>query len=199
MKKTLTFITVSLFLLSAACSKKNEDLPAPGGPGGPDIVLPTSGHLVCMGKDQNNHTDTMTFWHSTSGGQMTVFGREYLRAADEIRFTNNSNGTETIRRKEPYVHNYINYDMFGIQENPNPSTSEWPNNSYLWTMYQKDASVLNQFIIKRDATDKFKFTIESKAFPGYYLGVAKWKNATYPTTTYLVFTGTPVVWWFEQR
>jgi hypothetical protein len=202
MKKThalFPITIVSLFLLSAACKKSNEDLPAPGGPGGPDIVLPSSGHLVCMGIDRNGHMDTLTFWHSTSGGQMTLFGRQYLRAADEARFINNGDGTVNIKRKEPYVHNNINYDKFGIQENPNPSTSDWPDNKYLWTMYQKDASVLNNFIIKRDPNDKFKFTIESRAYPGYFLGVAKWKNATYPTSDHLVFTTKQVMWWFEQR
>jgi hypothetical protein len=190
----LSFILVSLVLLSASCKKEKEDQPD-----GPDVTLPVSGHLVCIGKDSDNHLDTLTFWHSTSGREMSEFYREHLRPADEIRFTTNGSGTVNIRRKEPYVHNNINYDKFGIEENTNPVLSSFPNNSYLWTMYQKDETVLNTFIINRDKNDLYKFTIESKAFPGNYLGVEKWKNATYPTTDRLVFTTKPVIWWFEQR
>jgi hypothetical protein len=197
-KQSLYLITIlSLYLFSASCKKDKEDQPGPGG--GPNVVLPISGHLVCIGKDSDNHLDTLTFWHSTSGREMVEFYREYLRAADEIRFTVNGNGTVNIRRKEPYVHNSINYDKFGIEENKNPGSSSFPDNSYLWTMYQKDETVLNSFIINRDKNDLYKFTIESKAFPGYFLGVEKWKNATFPTTDRLVFTTKQIVWWFEQR
>src|ERR1700754_3792659 len=136
MKKTLSLLPVCIFLLSATCKKSGEDLPDPGG-NGPDMELPNNGFLVCMGKDPDNHSDTMTFYFSTSGRQMTVFGRQFLRNADEVFFTNNSDGTVNIKRKEAYIHNYVSYDRFGIEENKNPSVSEWPSNSYLWTMFQK--------------------------------------------------------------
>ncbi|MBN8786539.1 MAG: hypothetical protein J0I84_05570 [Terrimonas sp.] len=197
MKKILSLLSVCIFLLSASCKKSNEDLPAPEDPRGPNVVLPNSGYLVCFGKDMNNQKDTMTFYFSTSGQEMTIFGRPFLRPADEISFTNNSDGTVNIRRKTAHVHNGVSYDMFGIEENKNPDFSSFPKNKYLWTFFQKDESVTNHFIIKRDAGDLLKFTIESKAFPGYFLSVAKWEHATYPTTTRLVFTTTPVVFWFE--
>ena len=192
----LTITIVFLFLLFASCKKEKEDLP---GPGGPNVILPASGHLVCIGRDRDNQMDTLTFLHSTNGREMTEFYREFLRPADEVRFVATGNGTVRIRRKEPHVHDNFSYDKFGIEENKNPVFSSFPNNAYLWTMYQKDESVLNTFIINRDPSDMKKFTIESKAFPGYFMGVEKWKNAVYPTTDRLVFTTKPVVWWFEQR
>ena len=190
----LPITIVSLFLLFASCKKGNVP-----GPVDPNVTLPTSGHLVCIGRDRDNQMDTLTFWHTTIAREMTEFYREFLRPADEIRFIPNGNGTVRIRRKEPHVHDNFNYDKFGIEENTNAVFSSFPNNKYLWTMYQKDESVLNTFIINRDPGDMKKFTIESKAFPGYYMGVEKWKNAVYPTTDRLVFTTKPVTWWFEQR
>ncbi|MBL7735954.1 MAG: hypothetical protein JNL51_10870 [Chitinophagaceae bacterium] len=197
MKKTLFLLPICIFLLSASCKKSNEDLPDPGGPRGPNVLLPNSGYLVCFGKDMNNHKDTMTFYFSLSGQEMTLFGRPFLRTDDEIMFTNNSDRSVNIRRKTAHVHNGVSYDMFGIEENKNPAFSSFPKNKYLWTFFQKDESVTNHFVIKRDEGDKLKFTIESKAFPGYFLGVAKWEHATYPSTDRLVFTTTPVVFWFE--
>lgn len=79
MKKTFFLLSVWIFLLSASCKKSNEDLPAPGDPRGPNVVLPNSGYLVCFGKDMNNQKDTMTFYFSTSGQEMTIFGRPFLR------------------------------------------------------------------------------------------------------------------------
>lgn len=198
MKKTLSLLPVCIFLLSATCKKSGEDLPAPGG-NGPDVLLPNNGFLVCMGKDRDNHKDTMTFYFSTSGQEMTIFGRQWLRNSDEIHFTTNGDGTVNIRKRTPHVHNGVSYEMFGIEVNKSPDFSSFPGNKYLWTLFQKDESVTNHFIIKRDAGDRYKFTIESKAFPGYFLGVAQWKNATYPTTDRLVFTTTPVVFWFENK
>jgi hypothetical protein len=198
-KAQFLFLTTILFsfLLSTGCNKGKEGLP--GDPDGPDVVLPTSGHLVCIGKGRQGYMDTLTFWHSTIGSDMDMFLRQSLRPADEIRFTANGDGTVTIRRKEPHVQNNINYDKFGIEVNGNPVFSSFPDNAYLWTMYHQVESVLNHFVIKRDQNDIYKFTIESKAFPGYFLGVEKWKNAAYPTTDRLVFTTTGVTWWFEQR
>jgi hypothetical protein len=196
-KYSLLAITiVSFILFSGTCKKDNDDLPAPGGP---SVTPPISGHLVCIGKDWDNHADTLNFWFTTSGREMAVFARQDLRPPDEIRFVTSGNGTVNIRRKEPYVHNNINYDMFGIEKNDNPVFSEFPDNSYLWTFFQKDQTILNVFTINRDKNDLYKFTIESKAFPGYYLGVEKWKNATRSITNRLVFTTKPVTWWFEQR
>lgn len=197
MKKSLAFIALSLFLLSATCSKKNSDVP--GGPGGPNVLLPNSGFLVCMGINSQGHHDTLTFYFQASGNEMSPYTHQFLENDNEIRFDNNSDNTVNIRRKKPYEQNGHGFDMFGIQENKSPSGSIFPDHPYLWTMFQKDESILNHFIVKRNDSDKTKFTIESKAFPGYYLGVAKWKNATYPTTSRFVFTTKPVEFWFIQK
>jgi hypothetical protein len=198
MKKIFLLLPVSIFLLSGTCKKSNDDVPGNNG-GGPDVTLPTSGYLLTMGKDSDNHTDTMTFWFSTNGQEMTEYGHQYLRSSDEIAMTSNGNGTMTVKKMVPYVHNNKNYQCFGIVENKNPDFSSFPQNSYLYTMFHETESELTQFIIKRTDGDKKKFTIESKAFPGYYLGCAKWKNATYATTDRLVFTTVAHEFWFVAK
>lgn len=195
MNRNFSLLAVSLFLLSAACKK---DSPGTDG-NGPDVVLPTDGFLVTMGKNKDNHMDTLAFWFSTNGQELTVYDYGYGRPQDEISMNPNSNNTVTIQKKVPYMHNNKPYKWFGIDENKNPDFSSFPLNQYLFDMFHEAESAKTQFIIKRKDGDMEKFTIESKAFPGYYLGCAKWKNATYPTETRLVFTTKAQEFWFMQK
>src|ERR1044071_6327251 len=97
MKKMFFLLPVSLFLLSGTCKKSNEDVPGNNG-GGPDVTLINNGYLLTIGKDLDNHDDTLTFWFSTSGQELTLYGHQYLRSSDEISLTSNSNGTMTISK-----------------------------------------------------------------------------------------------------
>ena len=191
----LTVFIVCQFFLAGSCKKDNADVPAPG----PDVILPNSGFLSTMGIGHSGQTDTLTYWFSTGGDEMTTYGKGFQKSDDELSFINNGNGTVTIKRKGSYVHNNITYKMFGVQPNPSPSISDWPNNPYLYHFFYENPSDKTQFIIKRTDADINKFTIESKAYPGYFLGTAKWKNATYPTETRLVFTSKKQLFFFMQN
>jgi hypothetical protein len=197
MKRIFSVLVVSTICFSfMAATCKKDDVTSPGT--GPDVLLPNSGFLCTMGIDLAGHTDTLTFWFSTSGQEMTLYGKGLQRADDEINLTSNGNGTMTVNRKGSYVHNGITYKIFGIQPNPNISTSTFPN-PYLYDFFNASPSAETQFIIKRIDGDKTKFTIESKAYPGNFLGAAKWKNATYPIENRLVFTGKQQVFFFMQN
>lgn len=202
MKKTFSLLpvfAVSLFLLSATCKKEDAQLPDPGGPGGPNVLLPTSGYLLTMGRNADNHSDTMTYYFHSSLQELTVYGHQFLRDQDEVSFENNSNGTVSIKKKIPHVSGNKNYQYFGIEENTSPSSSIFPLNKYLFDFFHEQPSILTQFIIHRKDGERTKFTIESKAYPGYYLGCAKWQHATYPTTERFVFTTTPAEFWFTKK
>ena len=193
-KKFIAFL-ICLPLLTIMCTKQSPS----NDNDGPDVVLHTSGYLCTMGKNGFNHQDTLTFWFSASGQDMSVFGREYLRPEDEISLTVNSNNTMTIKKRIPYVQQNKPFQWLGIRANANPDFSSFPDNEYLFTLFHETESELTQFHIKRSQGDMNKFTIESKAYPGYYLGVAKWEDATYPTEDRLVFTTIAKEFWFEQR
>jgi hypothetical protein len=191
----LTVSTVSLFLLSSTCKKDTPDTPG----GGPGATFRTSGYLVTMGINRQGNNDTLIFWFTTGGDFLTTYGFGYGRPEDELAMTVNSNNTMTIQKKVPHVYNNKSYKWFGIEENTNPALSPFPNNSYLFDMFHEEESAKTQFIIKRKDGDMEKFTIESKAYPGYFLGSAKWKNAVYPTETRLVFTTKAQEFWFMEN
>jgi hypothetical protein len=200
MKSTFSFLPlalVSMFLMSGMCKKSGSG--DPDGPDGPDVTFPTTGHLVTMGRNADNHIDTITFYLTTLAWDLTVYNHPFLRADDEVTLRPNGNGTMTIIRRTPHMHQNIPYKWFGIEENISPDFSQFPNNKYLFEFFHPSESILTQFVIKRSEDDMYKFTIESKAYPGYYLGCAKWKNAVYPTTNRLVFTTSPAIWWLVQK
>jgi hypothetical protein len=189
----LTVSTVSIFLLSSTCKKDSPDS------NGPDVVLPTSGFLVTMGINREGYSDTLTYLHSTIGQELTMYGYGLQRPDDEIRLINYGDGTMAIERKVPYIQNSKPYNKFGVEENTSPVFSSFPDHKYLFYFYHEQHSVLTRFTIKRKDGDMEKFTIESKAYPGYFLGCAKWKNAVYPTQTRLVLTTKAQEFWFIQR
>lgn len=194
MKKFLSLSIVSLFLLSATCKKTNEDVPAPGG-GGPNVTLPTSGFLCTNGKTYIGNV--VNFYFTTLAWNLTSYTKTPDHQGDEVSFVMNSNNTVSIKRNKPHVSNGITYQWFAIEENSYPSGSGFPNNLYLWDI-QDEQSELTQFVIKRKDGDNLKFTIESKKYPGYYLGVGKRKNAVQDVDDNLTFTTSPKEWWFEK-
>ena len=191
----LSVSTVSLFLLSSTCKKDTPDTPG----NDPSVTYRTSGYLVTMGINRQGSKDTLIFWFTTNGDQLTGYGYGYGKPEDEIMMTANGNGTMTIKKKLPYKYNNKEYKWFAIEPNTNPGLSPFPNNSYLFDMFHEAETAETQFIIKRKEGDMEKFTIESKAYPGYYLGCAKWKNAVYPTETRLVFTNKAQEFWFMEK
>jgi hypothetical protein len=105
-----------------------------------------------------------------------------------VSFITHGNGTVSIKMKVPYVYQNKDYSYLGIHVNPNPLVSPFPH-PYLYFLAPVDYDISeSQFVIKRNATDGTKFTIESKKYPGNYLGVAKWKNTVQPVQSRLVYT-----------
>lgn len=189
-KTSLLLVSLSAIILS--CKKEGgEDATATG----PGIAYVTDGFLCTMGKNTQGQPDTLVFYFSTNGQQMTVYSRGFPRPQDAVKLISNGNNTLSIEKKIPYVHNNKSYSNFGIIKS-NPATSPFPSHPYLFYMFHADPSDETQFIIKRNDTDGEKFTIESKAYPGYYLGVAKWANATEPTEDRLVFTSSKKEFFF---
>lgn len=181
-------LVVSFFLLTS-CKKEDGES---GGPTGPNITYVTDGVLCTMGVNHLGVTDTLSYRYSGID-QITVYNKGFTKDGDEVRFTNNSNGTVSIEKKGPYVHNNKNYIYFGIQNNGN---SLFPTHTHSFSSLRDVKSAETEFIIKRNAGDSKKFTIESKAYSGQFLGTAKWRNATYPNESYLVFTSKPQEFFF---
>ena len=197
MKRTcflfLSFFNISLFLVS--CKKDTADN---GSDNGVDIVLEGSGFLCTIGVGRSGHSDTLTYYLRTGAGEEMVGYLKNAQVAEQhVSFEKRSNTTIAIKRSIPYhsVNRYLTY--FGTQINPNPAISSFPND-YLFTHYETTTEETS-FIVKRSSTDIHKFTIESNSHPGNFLGVARWKNATYPTEANLVFTSDKREFFFMQQ
>lgn len=187
MKKIFSNISLLAILFSAivSCKKEAED----NGTGqGPDITYITSGFLCTMGSSANSSTTLAYYFDLGSGDQMWGYVSGNQRAIDEVGMTNNSNGTVTIKKKIPYQHNGKSYSYFAIEKNASPGISPFPNNPYLFSFLRENESAETEFVIQRNATDGTRFTIESKKYPGYYLGTAKWANSLSSIQGRLVFT-----------
>lgn len=185
-----TAIFVTLFFL-ASCKKEQG---GNAGGSGPNITYATDGVLCTMGINQFGIEDTLSYRYSGIDN-VTIYSKGFTKPGDEIRFTNNSNNTSAIEKKEPYKNNNKNYFYFAIQLNNGPNPL-FPNHAYTFPFLRDAKSAETEFIIKRSAGDGKKFTIESKAYPGQFLGTAKWRNATYPNESYLVFTTEPQEFFF---
>jgi hypothetical protein len=187
---SMTALVVSLFLLTSCKKEQGES----GGPTGPNITYVTDGVLCTMGVNQYGVEDTLSYRYSGIDN-ITIYSKGFTKPGDEIRFTNNSNNTVSVEKKEPYTSNNKSYFYFAIQTNNGPNPL-FPNHAYTFPALRDVKSVETEFVIKRNAGDSKKFTIESKAYPGQFLGTAKWRNATYPNESYLVFTTEPQEFFF---
>lgn len=187
MNKILFNVSLSVIIFSTLPSCKKDaggENPSPG----PDITYITSGMLCTMGSSANSSTVLAYYFDLGTGDQMWGYVSGNQRAIDEVGITNNSNGTVTIKKKIPYQHNGKSYSYFAIEKNASPGISPFPNNPYLFSFLRENESAETEFVIQRNATDGTKFTIESKKYPGYYLGTAKWANSLSSIQGRLVFT-----------
>jgi hypothetical protein len=180
----LLFLSI-ISLLASSCKKQGT---ADIDPHGPDVLLRTEGFLCTMGISRLGNTDTLTFYFTTAGHEMDGYLAGFTRPEDEVNIISNGNNTVSVKKRIPYVSGGKPYNYFGIKENTNPVFSSFPDNAYLFYFFYESPSSETEFIVKRSATDNNKFTIESKSHPGYFLGTAKWHNATYPTEANLVFS-----------
>ncbi len=187
MKKAFLNISLSIIIFSTIISCKKEA--GDNGTGqGPDITYVTSGLLCTKGSGTNNSTILSYYFDLGSGDQMWGYVSGNGRPEDEVGLTTNSNGTVTIKKKKAYQHNGKSYSYFAIEKNASPGISPFPSHSYLFSFLKETTSAETEFIIQRNAADGTKFTIESKKYPGYYLGTAKWVNSLSSTEGRLVFT-----------
>ena len=179
----LLFLSI-VSLLVSSCKKEST---AGTNPAGPDVLVRTEGFLCTMGIGRSGTTDTLTFYFTTAGQEISGYPAGFTRPEDKVNIINNGNSTVSIRKTIPYIYSGIPYNYFGIKANTNPSSSSFPDNDYLWYFFYDAASVETEFIVKRSTADNAKFSIESKKHPGYFLGTARQSAATYPTEARLVF------------
>jgi hypothetical protein len=179
----LLFLSIASLFVSS-CKKEST---ADNNGGGPDVLVRTEGFLCTMGIGRSGSTDTLTFYFTTGGQEIVGYLAGFTRPEDEINIINNGNNTVSIKKRIPYVSGGTSINYFAIKKNTSPIFSSFPDNEYLWYLYYQADSVETEFIVKRSAADNTKFTIESKSRPGYFLGTARQRNATYPTEARLVF------------
>ncbi|MEP6712219.1 MAG: hypothetical protein ABJA37_07385 [Ferruginibacter sp.] len=186
MKKIL-FRLLFLSVVSSLIFSCKKESTSGDDPHGPDVLLRTEGFLCTIGISRTGAPDTLTFYFGTNGENVSGYSYGYTRASDKVHISPSGDNSVSIIKNIPYVSGGKNYNYFGIKANSNPVFSSFPNNQYLYYLYA-EASTETEFVVKRDDLDNTKFTIESKSHPGYYLGTARWINATYPTEANLVFT-----------
>ena len=179
----LLFLSI-VSLLASSCKKEST---AATNPAGSDVLLVTEGFLCTMGIGRSGSTDTLTFYFTTAGHEISGYIAGATRPEDKINIINNGNNTVSIKKTIPYVSGGTSINYFAIKQNTSPVFSSFPDNAYLWYLYYQADSIETEFIVKRSAADNTKFTIESKNHPGYFLGTARQAQATYPTEACLVF------------
>lgn len=185
------FLLLTVATITTSCEKSGADDSTATGP---DITYVTDGVLCTMGINQFGYLDTLSYRYSGID-QITIYNKGFTKPGDEVRITNNSNNTASLEKKGPYVNNNKNYIYFAILPNNGPNPL-FPAHTHTFPALREIKSIETEFIIKRNAVDSKKFTIESKAYPGQFLGTAKWRNATYPNESYLVFTSKPQEFFF---
>jgi hypothetical protein len=196
MNKSVYFSFVVLFyasLLLVSCKKEVANEPS----NGPAITYPTSGFLCTA----SNHaalggSSTVMYFSSTNGQTAVGYLPGAGRPADEVSVVVNSNNTVSIQLKIPLRSGGRDYPYFRIQTNINPLVSSYPNNLYLFN-WSETKTTETEFILKRSDADKLKFTLESKAYPGYFLGTGRWKNSTSKNDDNLIFSSKQQLFFFQ--
>lgn len=197
MKKSiiLLFIPVSALLLFSSCKKEKagEDNEP-----GPDVTVPNSGFLCTIGVGESGAKDTLVY-NPWGGGPVAVYGQGYQDEDDELHITKNSNNTVALQRRIPLISGTgSEFKYFGSQRNASPAFSSFPQNEFLFYIYDVK-SAETEFILQRDTADMLKFSLECKSHPGYFLSTAKWRNAAYPTETHLVISRTRRLFFFRAN
>jgi hypothetical protein len=185
MKKIFPAMLSFLFgmsILSSSCKKEaGSDVI------GPDITYATSGFLCTIGIGRNYVIDTLVV-HPTNGFEaVREYGYGFTPSKDELNITNNSNGTVSLKLTTPDVSSTGTYTHIGLYGSNLPLGSA----TFYPIQFTKQATFETDLLIKRNAADGKKFSLESKAVRGYYLsaihpGVQYQPNST--TETKLVFS-----------
>lgn len=187
MKKILVQLSFLLTIFSTtitSCKKGGDDQAGQG----PDATYINNGVLCTVGTFVNSTIDTLAF--STVafivGRPMGGYAPGSHKPEDELTFISDGNGTVRIKLKIPYT------NAFGRVSNYlaiKPDSSAFPVNPYYLTLAPEGHNVSElQFVIKRNANDGRKFTIESKKYPGNLLNIAKHPGSPVSTKSQLVFT-----------
>jgi hypothetical protein len=188
-------VLISSSLLLGSCKKEVADDTG----NGPAITYPTSGFLCTASNHAALGGSSTVMYFSATGGQTAV---GYLsgagRPADEVSVVLNSNNTVSIQLKIPLRSGGRDYTHFRIQPNINPLVSSYPNNLYLFN-WSETKTTETEFILKRSDADKLKFTFESKAYPGYFLGTGRWKNSTSKNDDNLIFSSKQQLFFFKSN
>jgi len=198
MKQSLfktSLLLVSLSAITLSCKKDGEQITTGNGP---DITYATDGVLCTMGTSYNSSFDTLRYWTATNG--QTVQGYIYGSATkkDEVFIVNNSNGSVTVKLKEPLVSGGRSYLYFRSQPNISPSSSSFPEHAYLFNWSETETSE-TEFIMKRSDADKTKFTLECKNAPGNFLGTKKWRNSVQTIEGKMVFSSKKQEFFFMAK
>lgn len=190
----LLFFCTSILFLSS-CKKENA---ANNTVDGPDVTLPNSGFLCTIGIGESGAKDTLTY-NPWGGGPVSVYMPGFQDEDDKLNITKNSNNTVTLQRSVPLISSTgSEFKYFGSQRNVSPDFSSFPQNEYLFYIYDVKSDE-TEFILQRDTADILKFSLECKSHPGYFLSTAKWRNAVYPTETYLVISRTRRLFFFRAN
>lgn len=195
MKKKIFALAFATLLLSAfsSCSKDEiED----SDQNGANQLLITEGFLSTIGKYYSGALDTLTYSRANSTHDLSEYGYQYRDIYAGVSLENNSNGTVSIKRKNPYVTQGVSYFYFSIIPTNPGASNIFPNNPYQYGPLKAEKSDATEFIVKRDNTDRSQFTIESKKYPGYYLDVERWLDGGTNGEQWLVFTTKPQLWFF---
>jgi hypothetical protein len=192
------FLNLSLlaiiFSTFISCSKKGDAGPTEPGP---DITLPTSG-LLCTRTNylRPGGYDTVKYRTSTLGRNMFGYIKGTEQNGERILLTTNGDNTVSVKLEKPLITGGLEYNYFLVKVNSSPSSSIFPFNAYLFNWSQTNTPE-SKFIIARSASDKLKFTLESKAFPGNYLGTGRWKNSNADNDDNLIVGSTKQEFFFK--
>jgi hypothetical protein len=191
----LLFIGLSVF--SSSCKKDGGEEPPPPGP---DVTLPTSG-LLCTRTNylRPGGYDTIKYRSVTTGDVMIGIGDTRISQDGERVFVViNGDNTVSIKLEKPLRSGGRDYYYFRTQVNSSPVASVFPLNAYLFN-WSETATSETKFIINRSAANKLKFTLESKAYPGYFLGTARWKNSLAENDDSLIFSSKKQEFFFKAN
>lgn len=192
-RRTYQFaVTACILSMLSGCSKDNTN--APNG-NGPNLFVITEGFLSTLGRYYNNTIDTLTYVYRGGSKDLSEYGFQYRDIYSPASFSVNSNGTVSIKLKEPYVHQGVNYYYFSVSPT-NPAATLFPENEYQIGTLKAEKTDQTEFVITRDDLNRKYFSIESKKYPGNYLDVAKWKNGGTNGEQWLVFTKNKKAWFF---
>lgn len=186
MKKMFRYVSVIAFAFSmfiVSCEKAGDDDAASG----PDITYVTSGVLCTMGTGRNYVFDTLVVFPGAGIQIVREYAYGFTPPDEEVFISNNSNGTVSVRLKIPDTGTGGPYTHLGLYGS---HLSTGPENFYPYQLKTVESKE-TEFIIKRNAGDGTRFTLESKAVPGYFMstrhpGVQYQPNSTVESS--LVFS-----------